>query len=352
MRIGSIVLSTNQGLGVLAKSFYDSGLIQEVLIKEHGTLKNHPEWFDNAPFIGNPADAFIQTLHPSVDERIVITNFLSKIDVLLVFEIPFYFSLHSGDGKIFGYDILKDAKRMGVKTVLMPMYECTPYPMEADLYLCPSKLDYEVYKKMYPEANIRQVTIPVDVSWKQRTQANTFVYNAGNGGTNDRNGTSEVIESLQHIESPIQMIIRSQKPLDISVNDDRVDVRIGTVEYEELFSEGDVFLFPEKFNGLSLPLQEAYASGMLVMTTDRFPNTQWLPNEPLIPVSGYVEDRIVNVPFHRATIDPVSIAKTIDLWYKKDITKYSNQGKMWGEEHSWKNMLPKYLKVIKEGLSK
>jgi hypothetical protein len=147
------------------------------------------------------------------------------------------------------------------------------------------------------------------------------------------------------------MIIRSQKPLDVNIDDNRVDVRIGTVDYDKLFLEGDVFLFPEKFNGLSLPLQEAYASGMLVMTTDRFPNTLWLPNEPLIPVSGYVEDRIVNVPFHRATIDPINIAKTIDLWYKKDITKYSNQGKLWGEQHSWKNMLPKYIQIIKEGLS-
>lgn len=351
MKIGSIVLSTHQGLGVLAKSFYDSGLIQEVLIKEHGTLENHPEWFSNSPYIGNPNDPFIQTTLPRLDERYKITNFLSKIDVLLIFEIPFYFSLEGENGEMLGYDIMKEAQQLGVKTVLMPMYECTPYPLSADLYLCPSQLDYDVYKEMYPQANIQKVTVPVDTKWSQRKKAKVFVFNAGNGGTNDRNGVREVISSLPHIKSPIELIFRSQKPLDNDINDNRVRKQIGTLKYEDLYKEGDVFLFPEKFNGLSLPLQEAYSSGMLVMTTHRHPNTEWLPSDPLIPVKGYTEDRIVNVPFKRAEISPIDIANTIDSWYNKDITELSIMGKKWGEAHSWDKMLPEYLKIIKKGLS-
>jgi glycosyltransferase involved in cell wall biosynthesis len=289
---------------------------------------------------------------PDINERIIITNFLSKIDVLFVFEIPFYFSLPNDQGIKVGYDILEEAKKLGVKRVLMPMYECTPYPMDADIYICPSRLDYEIYRQMYPGSNIQQLTVPVDTLWTQRDRANTFVFNAGNGGTNDRNGVAEVIKSLDYIKSPIKMTIRSQKPLPSKIEDSRVQVKIGTMKYKDLYKNGDVFLFPEKFNGLSLPLQEAYASGMLVMTSHRNPNTEWLPNDPLIPVKGYVEDRIINVPFQRAIIDPIDIAQTIDNWYGKNITSYSLLGKRWGEQHSWKNMLPKYLQTIKEGLSK
>ena len=160
-----------------------------------------------------------------------------------------------------------------------------------------------------------------------------------------------MISSLPHIKSPIELIFRSQKPLDNDINDNRVRKQIGTLKYEDLYKEGDVFLFPEKFNGLSLPLQEAYSSGMLVMTTHRHPNTEWLPSDPLIPVKGYTEDRIVNVPFKRAEISPIDIANTIDSWYNKDITELSIMGKKWGEAHSWDKMLPEYLKIIKKGLS-
>ena len=352
MRVGSIVLSTEQGRGILARGMYDHGIIDEVLLKQHSFRKNHPEWFNNAEYIGNPQEDFVQTQDPSTRERVIITNFLSKIDILFILEIPFYFKwwqlAHGGEKVPIGYDLLVDAQRMGVKVVLMPMYECSPVPLDADLYLCPSALDKQVYEKIYPGKKIHQITVPVNVPWKQRTMAKEFIFNAGNGGTNDRNGIPEVVEALKYIKSPFTLTIRSQNPLPFTIEDSRVKLEIGTFPYEELYADGDVFLFPEKFNGLSLPLQEAHASGMLVMASNRFPNTEWLPEEPLIPVAGYEEDRITNVPFSRAIIKPADIAQTVDNWYGKDITRYSLAGKEWGENHSWKNMKPKYLKIFKQ----
>ena len=67
----------------------------------------------------------------------------------------------------------------------------------------------------------------------------------------------------------------------------KISIERGTRSRGRLFDVGDVFLFPDKFNGLSLPLQEAYASGMAVMSTGRYPASQWLPNDPMIPVDGY-----------------------------------------------------------------
>jgi len=115
-------------------------------------------------------------------------------------------------------------------------------------------------------------------------------------------------------------------------NDSRIDLRIGT--FDDIWYEGDVFVFPEKFNGLSLPIQEAYASGMLVMASKRFPNTEYLPNEPLIPVSGYHKERIA-VEFECAELSPEIIAEHLDFWYDKDITTYSLMGKQYNEENSY-----------------
>lgn len=311
-KVGSIVYATNQGLGILAKDFYDNGVLDTVLVQNHSSYESHPEWYPNR--VG------------SEDEL------LSQIDTLLLFETP------------FNWKIIPKAREMGIKVILMPMYECTPYPLpySPDLLLCPSELDFDHYARV-GERSLALITVPVDVKWKLRKKARIFVHNAGNGGLGFRNGTPELIEAMKYVKSPIKLIIRTQRH-DFKCNDPRVEIRRGTVPYNELWNEGDVFIFPEKFNGLSLPLQEAFASGMLVMCGDRFPMNTWLPNEPLIPVKGYKKERI-SVEFDSAIYDPKEIAKTIDSWYDKDIIKYSEMGREWGEANSWANLKADYIKI-------
>lgn len=332
MRVGSIVLSTFQGLGILARAFYDNGVVDEVLVKRSGRMTNHPEWFGNAPVVGNPASDFEKSF--TKQDHAAVVDFLSKIDVLLLFEIPFV------------DELIVLAKQMGVKVALMPMYECTPFPIEADLYICPSVLDEDYYKEMYPQARITQINVPVQVDWRLRKQAKVFVHNAGNGGTYGRNGTKELLEAMQYVKSPIKLILRTQKG-GFSSEDPRVEIVTDTVPFEELWREGDVFIFPEKFNGLSLPLQEAHGCGMLVMTGKRRPNDVWLPTEPLFPIKSEKDARIVNVSFKMAEFDPVQIAKKIDEWYGKDIEKFSLIGKEWAEKNSWEQLAPVYLDALR-----
>jgi hypothetical protein len=67
----------------------------------------------------------------------------------------------------------------------------------------------------------------------------------------------------------------------------------------------------------------------------------WLPVEPLIPVQGYKKEKIT-VEFDSAVIDPKDIAATVDAWFNKDITHYSNLGRIWAKEHNWKALKPQY----------
>lgn len=306
------MLATDQGLGYLAKAFYDHGIISKVFIKEHSSRANHREWYTRESIVSAPE------------------LLLEECDTILFFEEAFYWKL------------IPAAREKGIKTVLMPMYECTrnPMPYEPDVIIAPSLLDL----KYYADKNTTFLTVPVEVEWKLRTHARHFVHNAGNGGLGGRNGTKELLEAMQYVKSPITLTVRSQVPLK-APDDARVKVEVGTVPYAQLWAEGDVFIFPEKFNGLSLPLQEAYAAGMLVMTSDRVPNNTWLPKAPLIPVDHYTKERIA-IEFDCAQFDPKAIAATIDAWYDKPITQYSLQGKKWGEQNSWHNLKDKYLAVL------
>lgn len=303
---GSVLLATEQGLGYLAKDFYDNGLIDVVSIYQHSTRTNHHEWYEKA----------------------VSKEELLTCDTLLFFETP------------FDLDLMKKAKEKGIKIVFMPMYECSnPLIVAlADVILTPSDLD----QQYYPEGIRINVPVPNFIKPRKRTIAKTFVHNAGNGGLGGRNGTQELLEAFKWVKSDVKLIVRSQVPIK-QVDDPRIEYRIGT--QEDIWNEGDVFIFPEKFNGLSLPIQEAYASGMVVMCGDRFPMNEWLPKEPLIPVKEYKKERLA-FEFDMAVFDPKDIAKKIDEFCGKDISHLSEQGIKWGKENSWKNLKQQYEKLL------
>lgn len=321
-RIGTIAYATNQGLGILAKSFWDNGVLTDLLVLRHHCRQSfHEEWYPGSSVIDARALDYGR-----------LFAFVEKLDTLLVFETPYF------------WPVVAHARDHGVKTALMTMYECTPatLPVKFDLILCPSDLDHE----HFPEGV--RVNVPVSEPWRKRRKAEVFVHNSGHGGLHGRNGTAELLQAIPLVRSQdVRFLIRSQDPLNIPTNDPRCLVSIGSFPREELFATGDVFVFPEKFNGLSLPLQEAHAAGMLVMATDRFPMNRWLPNEPLIPVDYYVGDRIGGcIPFQSAVVDPEDIAEAIDEWYGRDISWYSDQGLKWAGENSWEALKPRYLELL------
>lgn len=308
---GAVVFAVESGLGRQAKQFYDHGMFDIVLIQKHSTYVEHPEWYKN--------------IAKSYDEL------LEKCSEIWFFETP------------FNWSYITRARERGVKTVFLAMYECTQHPLPyfPDVVLGGSVLETEFFG-----AKHINVPVPDEVKWKKRTKAKVFVHNAGHGGLHGRNGTEQLIEAMKYVKSPIKLIIRSQFN-NVKTDDPRVDVRIGDFPYETLFAEGDVFVYPDKFGGSCLPLQEAFASGMAVMASNRHPSNLWLPNEILIPIQGYETKRIYT-EFQSAIVDPKDIAETIDKWYGKDISNFSLQGKAWGQANSWAKLKKEYEKATQE----
>lgn len=348
MKVGTLCYATDQGLGVLAKSFYDAGVVTDAYVIYHPHRPTHHEWYKNSP------GSKIRRVDYSPDlDR--IREFCSAMDLMLFFETPFVWSLFVW------------CREQGVKTVLMPMYECCPprkaLPYQPDAFLCPSLLDLDYYGRADKNTvatpfakgfgNAVFSPIPVQQPWKERTIARTFVHNGGWGGLLGRNGTLEIERAIPLVKTPARFIVRMQKELPswrALEGKQNVDLRMGTQPSGSLYDEGDVFLFPEKFNGLSLPLQEAYASGMLVMAGERFPMVTWLPNEPLIPKTGVRENRIAGRcnTFEEALYEPADIAAKIDEWYGHDISSYSRQGREWARQNSWAVLKPLYESFFHE----
>ncbi len=304
---GAVIYATNQGLGIQAKTFYDNGIFQKAFVQKHSSYENHYEWYPDR------VDSF--------------EELLNTCDKIIFFEIA------------FDWKYIIRARERGVKTIFFLMYECThnPLPYFPDVLVGGSVMEREYFGDSVKVIN---VPVPNHLKWRKRTVAKTFVHNAGHGGLCGRNGTKELIEAIKYIKSPIKLIIRSQVPIQ-QYEDPRVEYRIGDFPYESLFEEGDVFVYPDKFGGSCLPLQEAYASGMAIMASDRHPSNLWLPKEILIPIQGYKKERAYSV-VDSAIVSPQEIARQIDKWYNQDITSFSLQGKAWAKENSWAKLKKQY----------
>ena len=363
IRVGSVVFTTEQGLGRLARDFFLHGVITHPLILAHGRRPEHPEWY--------PPDTPHLPTHRGQRSLEAFRDWLRdhRITHFLALETP------------FNWEFVRVCRDAGVRSIVMPMHECMPAEISLaelpDLWLCPSELDVLWAKRVEdatrgdvgpdPDQPLRRdgeaasaagkisfvpVPVPDDVPYRRRGTVRTFVHNSGNGGLLGRNGTAEVLKAMEYVRSDARLIVRSQEPVvDLRTHrsSSRIDWRVGrTVPFAELWGEGDAFLFPEKFNGLSLPLQEARAAGMLVMATDRFPMNTWLPREPLIRVSGHRTARCAGhlSEFEEAEIDPRDVAAKVDEWFGRDATAYSDEAVAWRETMSWAALGPKHRAAL------
>jgi len=323
IKIGIIARCDNSGLGRMALDFYNNLPVEKVLIIK-ASYQNYPERFANG------VDCLMGS--PTLEE---IDRFLEGLDVIVAFE------------EVYNWNAFSRAKERGIKTVLIPMYEWMPYklPIDPDLFLCVSKKDYDEM-----EGNKVYIPWPIDrskVPFKQRTKAETFIFNNGHGGFMGRNSLNEFLQAISLVKSDVKFKIRSQV-LFQSVNDSRVEAEMGEMFYDNLWKEGDVFVFPHKFDGLSLPLNEAMSSGFAIITTDIYPYNEILPKELLIKpeTTTRIKLTIKTRDIDAAIISPLEIAKKIDQIANQNITEYSNKSNELAEAWSWANLKNEYLKVF------
>ena len=336
MKIGTITYATRQGLGYLGKSFYEAGVITHPILYRHPQYANQYDWYPK----GTPVVA------SRAFSRVAFQKWLKGIDLMLFFETPFQ------------WDVLPLCKEMGIKTALVPMYEWTltkmPHPF--DLIVAPSLLD----RDYFPGSVFIPIPVRTDL-WKKRTVAKRFLHNAGHIGHREHKGTRQLLEAVKYVTSDLTLTIRCQSQPHMKkllkevgwVDKPWVTFEYGDLPYTSLWDDYDVLVAPEKFNGLSLPLQEGLAAGMVVMASDRYPHNTWLPREYLVPVLKYQKARVnpSYMEFDEAIIEPMAIAETMDRLYGKDISGYSEAARNWALDNSWEVLKPQYLEVFHKCLS-
>lgn len=355
MRIASIGYATEQGLGHLMRDFFTAGVVTDPIIYRHGhpSRPTHADWYP-------PWTPVVDPRRTGLVANQQVRDILNRVDLLLAWET------------FFDWSLVAYCRKIGVRTVLVPMYEWTPteWPEKPDMLICPSLLDLDIFRDQFTPGRCVHLPIPVRTDrWQLRTTARNYLHNAGNVGHREHKGTRQLLESVKYLTQPIDLVVRAQDETALrSIVSDvfgpeiasanpavlpagggaRVRVEYGAVPYANLWNGRDVYVAPEKFNGLSLPLQEARAAGLLVMTTNRYPANTWLPEEALIPVAHIERARIGGgyYEFDESVVDPRVIATVMDTWFNWDIVKYSLSGREWAEANSWGVLKASWLEAL------
>lgn len=317
--IGFIARSDLGGLGIESRAFVKHVKPDKVMVIKIGNYTHFPNEFPGATVVsGIPTDEQYK-------------EFLKGLDVLFCIETP------------YNWKAFKIAREMNIKTILRVNYEWLPEQHEKpDLYIYP--IDWNSDKIDNPKILLQ---FPVDTEefpFSLKTRAHRFLHIAGHQGGYGRNGTLELLEAMKYVKSDIKLIVYSQQKIN-QIDDPRIEWRIGN--FEKIKYDADVFVFPRRYAGQALSMNEAMACGLAVMMTDMDPQNKILPKELLIKPSR-MEDLMVARKIEIATIDPKEIAKKIDAIAGKDITKFSKQSKQYADKISWKLLLKEYKKICQQ----
>jgi len=327
-KIGLVGRCDAGGLGTMALDFYKHLPIHKTML----VLSQYPNYPENFK------DAYIcERGAPTLEE---VDKFLEDLDVVLAIETPYNWSIFSR------------AREKGVKSVLIPMYEWTKpeLPENPDLLLCPSEYDLEILKDMPIEK--KWIQTPVDrkkFPFKVRGGNKEFVFNNGHGGHMGRNSLSEFLYALSMTELDAKFLVRSQIPFEGNA-DTRIDYTVGEIKHEDLWKAGDIYVHLHKFDGLSLPLQEAMSAGFPVIAIDRPPYNKYLPKELLIAPEAEGK-MMMNREIDVSLISAQAIAEKLEEvsnMPEERLKEISMEMGTQAQKWSWDVLKDEYLKTFSE----
>lgn len=336
-RIGLVARADNRGLGVMTHEFYRHMQPERTLVIAAGKFTPYEEHFDRYPD-GRVAQWDGTTLAPEDVDWL-----LEGCDVLYTAETP------------YDYSLLETARRRGVATVVHGMWEFLRWSVDdslprPDLFLAPSTWCLDQWP---PPTEHLPVPVATDrFAGRERTEVGQFLHIAGHRAFSDRNGTAAVLSALKHVRRPAPLVLRSQSRLAVPARVRGVKITVGhgdTTDYWRLYDQGDVLVAPRRYGGLSLPMNEAMAAGMAVVSTNIAPQKEFLhpaglvagPRRRLKAAAQTVE---------AIDADPRKLGAKLDelVATPELVAEMSRASLAYARSISWSTLLPRYRAVLAE----
>lgn len=229
----------------------------------------------------------------------------------------------------YGTEFIRFGQRLRVKTFNQYNYEFFDslanemFPVPSVL-LAPSYWKLDEMKEKY--GDVQYLPPPTDSRMfadarkkNFETDAKRFLHIVGRQAVHDRNGTQDLIRSLQHTNAQFRLTIKSQEPLQIECADKRVVFDFTSpLDEADLYSGFDALIMPRRYGGLCLPMNEGLMSGLPVIMTNVSPNNAALPAKWLVEAMP-AESFRTRTMIKTYSANPRALAKKIDWLCEADI---------------------------------
>ena len=315
--------NTASGVGVLAHGLM-KWLPADSFLSVRGA-KGQDHWIEQQTNITAPRPPLLETF---------LRRY--KPDVLLSVETMF------DNGRY----IFDTCSRRRIRTATIIMHESyNPGRTRLGLYICPTCIAYDrvdVVNKAYFEFPIEIEPFPFTL----RTQALRFLHVMGHGAMYNRRQTREAVAGFLEADLPDATLtvhcLQDWRAEYGRREDPRVTYRRKLFPNRaDVYTGFDVLIQPSSYEGFGLPILEAQACGMPVITTDAQPmNEHILDEEALVPVDKVIRLETkgqcptrVNCDQHLVTAE--GVAYTITQLAAGDIPKKSRLARQYAETRAW-----------------
>lgn len=186
---------------------------------------------------------------------------------------------------------------------------------------------------------------------EQRTEVKEW-YHIAAPAMLDRNGTDLLKQALKYIRVPTSLTIRDASGTSAyRARVGNVDVLVVPGHATEKYWEhwrGDALVMPRRYGGLCLPMQEAAAQGMPILTTDCAPQSEWFQKDALVPPSRRSAVGMKHGRVYTYEVDPVRLAAKMDAITSGDVDVKSMSAHVlrWARERSWPRLLAAWREVV------
>jgi glycosyltransferase involved in cell wall biosynthesis len=166
----------------------------------------------------------------------------------------------------------------------------------------------------------------LDFPYINRKKADRFVFVNGNGGYKLRKASDIVFNAFSRSGAP-PLIVYTQKNNIAEVTGSNITlINKNFPTRNEVYSEGDVFLFPSYWEGLCHGIYEGQASGGVVITSDHPPMNE-CGTPFLVPIESYMQEDLSGKKICKAIPSSDTLYSICKKLYKKDISDLSTESR-------------------------
>jgi glycosyltransferase involved in cell wall biosynthesis len=348
-KLGLIAYANDGGLGAQTRRLAQMLKPERVLVIDSSQFsKNkaqHFEWYEDY-------ESFIV---PGFPNNRQVKSFLQNLTHVFTVE------------NLYNPGIAFWGKEQGIKVYCQVNYEfCDnllyPWLPEPDVWLMPSHWKKDEMTELFGKDRVKYLPPPIfpeefsrarEINLKRKGKRR-FLHIIGTAAMHDRNGTLDLIDSIKHTTSDFELVIRTQHPIsmDAFLDDPRVKYEMGNLkDNQDLYEDFDVMIFPRRWGGLALTVNEGMMAGLPVITSDVEPQRSWLPKHWRVR-SNYVGEFFAKSKIEYSSVEHKSLALTIDAYCSMSDEELKKEKDFAVElavkEFSPGSLLPKYLELFND----